>query len=306
MNPSKMLVATAALALCVGVAPSAMAQHRDSGQHRSGRAVTRGQSRDAGPRAGSAAGPHRDSTGRAPVARGEAVPRRAEPGGVERGFATRGFETRGVQRGPVTRGFVTRDFARRAPVRGYVGVAPTRFVRPYYTFRPRVRLSFGLWAGYPIAYSYAYFDPFYAYDPYYSPYGYASPYYAPYGYPYPYDPSYAPYGYDDPSATAPAYPPPPAAYPPSGSTSPQGPIQVQPGQSDMGGLSFDIAPSTAQVFVDGNAVGTVGEFTPSSQPLGLPAGPHHIELRAPGYQTMSFDVQIVAGQVIPYQGAMER
>ena len=58
--------------------------------------------------------------------------------------------------------------------------------------------------------------------------------------------------------------------------------------------------------MDGALVGTVGQFTPTSQPLGLVAGRHRIEVRAPGYQTMSFDVNIVAGQVIPYQGEMER
>jgi len=42
------------------------------------------------------------------------------------------------------------------------------------------------------------------------------------------------------------------------------------------------------------------------QPLGLPAGRHRIEIRATGYQTMSIDADIVAGQVIPYQGAMQR
>jgi len=50
----------------------------------------------------------------------------------------------------------------------------------------------------------------------------------------------------------------------------------------------------------------VGQFTPSTQPLGVPAGRHHVEVRNPGYQTMSFDVDIVAGEVIPYQGQMER
>jgi hypothetical protein len=29
-------------------------------------------------------------------------------------------------------------------------------------------------------------------------------------------------------------------------------------------------------------------------------------MRAPGYQTMGFDVNIIAGEVIPYQGALER
>jgi hypothetical protein len=74
----------------------------------------------------------------------------------------------------------------------------------------------------------------------------------------------------------------------------------------MGGLSFQITPSDALIFVDGANVGTVGEFTPTTQPLGLPAGRHHVEIREAGYQTMSFDVDVVAGQVIPYQGEMQR
>jgi hypothetical protein len=58
--------------------------------------------------------------------------------------------------------------------------------------------------------------------------------------------------------------------------------------------------------VDNVRIGTVGEFTSTTQPLGLSAGRHHIEIRATGYQTMSFDVDIIAGQVIPYQGSLER
>ena len=74
----------------------------------------------------------------------------------------------------------------------------------------------------------------------------------------------------------------------------------------MGGLSFEISPSNAEAFIDGNFVGTVGQFTSQSQPLGVTAGRHRLEIRAEGYQTMAFDVDIVAGQVLPYQGAMER
>ncbi|HXD72391.1 MAG TPA: PEGA domain-containing protein [Vicinamibacterales bacterium] len=173
--------------------------------------------------------------------------------------------------------------------RGYF-VGPTRFYRPYYSFRPRFSIGFGLWAGYPFAYNYGYYDPF----------AYGYPYAA-----YPYTPY--PYGYNDPQA----YPyPPPAASPPSGTyavpPASQGSIAAQPGEQNMGGLSFDISPSDAQIFVDGRQAGTTGEFTSTSQPMGLPAGHHHVEIRANGYQTMSFDVDIVAGQVIPYQGTMER
>jgi hypothetical protein len=73
----------------------------------------------------------------------------------------------------------------------------------------------------------------------------------------------------------------------------------------MGGLSFDITPSTAQVFIDGQLAGTVGEFTPNSQPVGVAAGRHHLEVRAPGYQTLALEVDVVAGQVIPYRGSLQ-
>jgi hypothetical protein len=174
-------------------------------------------------------------------------------------------------------------------------VAPVRFYRPYYAFRPRFSLGFGLWAGYPIAYPYAYYDPFYY------------PYYSSYGYPYP----AAPY----PATAYPAYPPapqgPPPANDPYGTYSapppaPQGQVGVQQqNQQNMGGLSFDIRPSSAQLVVDGQSAGTVGQFTSTSQPLGLTAGRHHVEIRAEGFHTMSFDVDIIAGQVIPYQGELE-
>lgn len=156
--------------------------------------------------------------------------------------------------------------------RGYYNRAPVRFYRPYYSFRPWFSLGFGLWGGYPVPYAYSYYDPFY--------------------YPYP------------------AYPP-ATGYPQSSTVYPQdvpdpNSIGVQPGQANIGGLSFEITPGDAQVLVDGNFVGTVDQFSPSSQPLGLSAGRHRVEVEAPGYQRISFDVNIVAGQVLPYQGTMER
>src|SRR5262249_52364733 len=172
-----------------------------------------------------------------------------------------------------------------------VGVAPVRFYRPYYTFRPRFSLGFGLWVGLPVAYPFYFYG---RYDPYYYGYGYGYgyPYPYPYSYPYPYPYSYQPYGYPPPY--------PPSSYPTTGS------VGVQPGRATTGGVSFEITPSTAEVYVDGTYMGTVGEFTPTSQPLDLTPGRHHIEVQAPGYRTQQFDVDIIAGQVIPYQGVMER
>ena len=41
-------------------------------------------------------------------------------------------------------------------------------------------------------------------------------------------------------------------------------------------------------------------------PLTLTPGRHRIEVRASGYQTMAFDADVTPGQVIPYQGTLQR
>ena len=51
---------------------------------------------------------------------------------------------------------------------------------------------------------------------------------------------------------------------------------------------------------------TASDFTPNMPPLGLTPGRHRIEIRDPGFETMTFDANIVAGQVLPYQGTMQR
>jgi PEGA domain-containing protein len=187
--------------------------------------------------------------------------------------------------------------APRAGVRYY---APVRFFAPYYTFRPRVSVGFGLFIGYPIAYTNSFYYPGYFYPDAY-PYSYAYPYpYAyRYAYVYPYSapgPTYhqAPAGLDPPQAQNSVGVQPPPTY------------QAPAGLDPTGGLSFEITPSDAHVIVDGRDVGSVGQFTPTSQALGLPVGRHHIEIVANGYRTMSSDVDVRPGQVIPFQGQMER
>ena len=221
-------------------------------------------------------------------------------------IAPRGLGSRGGYSSP-------RDIGRGYGSRGVFG-SSRRFYRPYYSFRPRVSLGFGLWVGYPVAYpryyDYDYDYPAYGY-PYADAYAYPPPAYSTYGaYPpaeydsyaapsnggYP-PPSYG--GYQAPSNGA--YPP-PASYP----NQPQASVGVQQPEQTASGVSFEITPATAQIFVDGALVGTASMFDPSSQPLPLTPGRHHVEVRAPGYQTMEFDAEVSPGQVIPYQGAMQR
>jgi hypothetical protein len=200
-------------------------------------------------------------------------------GGTWNGNVWRGGTWNGAWRGGAWRGGYW------GPGRYWGGrwwnVAPIHYYRPYYSFSPYFSLGFGLWAGYPVAWSYPYYYPYYYSD-----------------YPYPYvDSGTAGYSVSPPVDVTSDY----------SSTLPStvGTSGTQD-QSNLGGMSFEITPGTALVFIDGKQVGTVGQFTPSSQPLGVPAGRHHVEIHQSGYKTMSFDVDIVAGQVMPYQGQMER
>jgi hypothetical protein len=126
-------------------------------------------------------------------------------------------------------------------------------VAPYYStiypFRPRTRLSFGIFLGYPVPY---------------------------YSYPYP----VPVYGYAAPGA----------------------PVVVGPNSGQYGGVSLELSPADARVFVDGNYAGVVGDFNGTRQPLTLSVGRHHIDIDADGYQPWSFDVNIVPGQILPYRG----
>ncbi len=76
--------------------------------------------------------------------------------------------------------------------------------------------------------------------------------------------------------------------------------------STYGGASFDIQPADANLFVDGQYVGVVGNFGPSSEPLTLEPGQHRIAIQREGYRPLEWDVTIEAGQVIPYRGVLER
>src|SRR5258706_16461960 len=79
---------------------------------------------------------------------------------------------------------------------------------------------------------------------------------------------------------------------------------VQP-PAITGGVSFEITPADAAVFVDGVYVGKAADFSAVAPPLLMATGRHHFELRAQGYQPAAFDVDVTPGQVIPYRGTLQ-
>ena len=131
----------------------------------------------------------------------------------------------------------------------HVYVAPRVYSRPY-AFRPSFSIGFGIFAGYPVPYSYRYAAPIVVY-------GYRAP---------------------------------------------RVPVYVAPGSPLYGGVALEVGPFDADVFVDGSYAGHVEDFDGSVQPLTLVAGTHRIEVQAPGYAPLVFDVTIQPGQVIPYRG----
>lgn len=113
---------------------------------------------------------------------------------------------------------------------------------------------------------------FYYYDPFW---GWGYPYDSYYLYPE-YDYSYPDYSHSEPATSSPS-------------------------RTEIGGVSFAVTPADALVYVDDNYVGIASDFSGGSQPLSLAAGTHRIELQATGYEPIASQVNVVAGQVLPYQ-----
>ena len=104
-------------------------------------------------------------------------------------------------------------------------------------------------------------------------------------------------GYPVPYAYAYPYPVPVYGY-----AAPTAPVYVGPNSTMYGGVSLEITPSDAAVYVDGEYAGIVQDFDGTQQTLTLTNGRHRIEINAPGYEPMTFDVDVVPGQVVPYRG----
>jgi len=72
-----------------------------------------------------------------------------------------------------------------------------------------------------------------------------------------------------------------------------------------GGLVLETLPDVAQVYVDGFYVGLAEQFGLRGHALDLPSGVHHLELRAPNYETLNFTVMIAPNETIRYRGDMQ-
>jgi len=69
-------------------------------------------------------------------------------------------------------------------------------------------------------------------------------------------------------------------------------------------LRLSVTPGDAQVFIDSYYVGTVADIE-AGRALTLPAGPHRLEIRAAGYQTVTVDIRIAPYETVTYRAALE-
>ena len=75
---------------------------------------------------------------------------------------------------------------------------------------------------------------------------------------------------------------------------------------EEGSLHLKVKPHDASVYVDGYYVGIVDEFDGIFQRLHIEAGPHRIEIRAPGYETMTLDVHVEPDHTTTYKGELKK
>lgn len=69
----------------------------------------------------------------------------------------------------------------------------------------------------------------------------------------------------------------------------------------VGYLQLQVKPASAHVYVDGWYVGSVADLRRMSTGYSLDAGSHRIELRAPGYQALAFEVRFVPDETITFR-----
>jgi len=74
---------------------------------------------------------------------------------------------------------------------------------------------------------------------------------------------------------------------------------------DAGAVRLKVKPVNAEVYVDGYYAGIVDDFDGVFQKLRLDAGPHRIEMKAPGFETLGVDIRIEPDHTTTYRGALQ-
>jgi hypothetical protein len=72
-----------------------------------------------------------------------------------------------------------------------------------------------------------------------------------------------------------------------------------------GALRLKVTPRSASVYVDGYFAGEVDDYDGMFQRLHIDPGPHRIEIRQEGYESLFFDVRIQPNRTVTYSGELQ-
>ena len=75
---------------------------------------------------------------------------------------------------------------------------------------------------------------------------------------------------------------------------------------ESGKVRLKVKPRDAEVYVDGHYAGRVDEFDGTFQSLKLDTGPHRIEVRMAGYESLSFDVHVIGDHKTTLEGTLRK
>jgi hypothetical protein len=274
MKPVVYAVAGAAIALCLAAGPAAAQRERPAGAGASGGAVGGGSHAGGGGGSSSGGSSVSSSGGSTSSGGGSAVGGSSGSGSggtaVRRNGAGSGDRANGRGAGyarPEYGSDQDRAVPRGARPNPGASVIGQATLRPNGPGQPgRPSYNWGYWD---------YYYPWYYYNPWF--YGVGAFGWGSYGYPYSWGDS--PYGEYDGNGYA--------------------------GEAGEGTLKLKVDPNDAEVYVDGYYTGIVDDFDGAFQGLKLEAGPHKIEIRAPGFRTITFDVRIEPHDTVTYRGELQ-
>jgi len=83
------------------------------------------------------------------------------------------------------------------------------------------------------------------------------------------------------------------------------PEVVEPAATGRLVLDFEAQPADVQVFVDGYYAGVPDDFGNARGGGVLAVGAHRIDLSAPDFEAVTFDVNIAANQIVTYRGSLK-
>ena len=75
---------------------------------------------------------------------------------------------------------------------------------------------------------------------------------------------------------------------------------------EEGSLKLKMTPRQAEGYVAGYFVGVVADFDGIFERLHVESGSHHLEVKATGYEPLTFDVRITPEHTTTYTGELKR